>query len=62
MMEEREALAQSTGWVNINGKIGYLPFAAANFLVGTKKWQFCSSGMWGYILEKREQGGRQTDS
>ena len=49
-MTEEQALSKSTGWVNTNGLIGYLPFAAANFLVGTGKYKWFQSCCWGYIL------------
>jgi hypothetical protein len=53
---EETALATSTGWCNgmTQGRylIGYLPFGAANFLVGTGKYKFFNVHCWGYILEK----------
>lgn len=52
-MTEEEALAQSTGWVKMNRLEGYLPFSAANYLVGTGKYQYHQSCCWGYIVEKK---------
>jgi hypothetical protein len=49
-MTEEEALASSTGWTK-GEYIGYLGFHAANFLVGTGKYQFHQSCCWGYTLK-----------
>lgn len=52
-MNEEQALKQSTGFIAMNGLIGYLPFAAANFLVGTGRYVFHQCCCWGYVLERR---------
>ena len=52
MMTEQEALAQSTNWFSEGGLVGYLPFEAANFLVGTRKYQFEACCCWGYTVSK----------
>ena len=53
-MTEEEALAQSTGWADqAKGLFGYLPFLAANVLVGTGKYEFHQSGCWGYIVRRK---------
>lgn len=51
-MTEQEALSSSTGFHNHDNLIGYLPFMAANYLVGTGKYQFESCGCWGYIVKR----------
>jgi hypothetical protein len=51
-MTEQEALRKSTGFVNYDGLIGYLPFRAANELVrsGRYVWHQCCA--WGYVVKK----------
>ena len=51
-MTEEIALSKCTGFIDCNSLLGYLPFEAANFLVGTRKYAFYSAGCWGYVLEK----------
>lgn len=54
VMTEEEALTQSTGWADgCQGCFGYLPFKAANFLVGTGKYEFLQVCCWGYIVRLR---------
>ena len=55
-MSEAEALAMSSGFHNTGGRVGYLPFVAANFLVGTGRWRFVAVHCWGYIV-----GGSSVD-
>ncbi len=50
---EETALATSTGWVTYPHLRGYLPFAAANYLVGTGRWQFEQVCCWGYIVGRK---------
>jgi len=52
-MTEEYALSLSTGWINMDGMIGYLPFEAANFLVGTGKWIWWQSGWMGYVVRRK---------
>jgi hypothetical protein len=53
-MTEAEALSKSTGWINPPYReIGYLPFAAANFLVGTGRYEFVQAGCWGYVVRPK---------
>ena len=50
---EESALANSTGWVRgMDGLYGYLPFSAANFLVGTGRYEFHQCGCWGYVVKR----------
>lgn len=50
-MTEQSALSQSTEWINGSDRLyGYLPFQAANFLVGTGKYEWAQSTCWGYIV------------
>lgn len=51
-MDIEYALKQSTGFVNMDGMIGYLPFSAANFLVGTKQYVYQQVTPWGYVIKK----------
>lgn len=50
-MSEEKALAMSTGYFQ-DGRIGFLPFEAANFLVGTGRYQFETVGFFGYVISK----------
>lgn len=50
-MSETEAIASSTNWVN-GELIGYLGFRAANFLVGTGKYEFHQVCCWGYVVKR----------
>lgn len=53
MLNEENALQSSTKWVNGKDNLyGYFGYRAANYLVGTGKYQFYSSCFWGYILKK----------
>jgi len=49
-MTEEEALKTCTGFVAMPDVKGYFPFRAANFLVGTGKYQFEQASRWGYVL------------
>lgn len=51
-MIEEIALSKCTKFIDYNNLLGYFPFKAANFLVGTHKYRFHSAGCWGYVLEK----------
>lgn len=51
-MNENDALAKSTKWVDADGLNGYLPFSAANFLVGTGRYEYFQCCCWGYIVRK----------
>lgn len=51
--DEASLLARSSGYFNGGRHVGYLPFAAANTLVGTGRWQFTRVDFWGYIIEPR---------
>lgn len=50
---EETALATSSKFYNYDNFLGYFPFRAANFLVGTGKYQFESVSSWGYILKRK---------
>ncbi len=50
---KESALAASTGWVNMDGMIGYLPFAAANYLVGSGDYVFEQVTPWGYVVRHK---------
>lgn len=53
VMTEDAALAQSTGWVRgLDDLYGYLPFRAANFLVGTGRYVFEQVCAWGYVVKR----------
>jgi len=59
---EEEALRQSTGFVNCSSRdggwlIGYLPFDAANTLMGTGKYAWWQASVWGYVLQCKEIEG-----
>jgi hypothetical protein len=56
-MSEEDAIASSNKWINIDGMVGYLNFEAANFLVGTGKWEWHQSGWMGYVVRKRMPDG-----
>lgn len=56
-MTEEEALSKSSGYYNVDGLIGYLPFEAANCLVGTGHYSFEACCCWGYVCRKRKQSG-----
>ena len=50
-MTIESALAQSTGWIKApHREVGYLPFRAANFLVGTGRYKFTQITCWGYVV------------
>lgn len=49
---EKHALDSRTGFVNIDGYIGHFGISAANYLVGTGKYQFEQSSWCGYILRR----------
>lgn len=57
--DEAEALATSTGFVDLHQDgyhlVGYLPFSAANYLVGTARWEFQQVSCWGYVVRQREE-------
>jgi hypothetical protein len=54
-MTEQEALKTCSGFININGLIGYFGFRAANLLVSTEKYKFHQVCFWGYVLERRHK-------
>ena len=61
-MNEQEALSKSTMFIKSGMFLGYFPFNAANYLVGTGKYQFEQSTPWGYtlsIVQKKEAGDGQ---
>lgn len=47
-----EALSKSTGFIDMDGLTGYLPFSVANFLVGTGKYMFWQASCWGYVVKR----------
>jgi hypothetical protein len=58
-MNEEKALSLSSGWVKTGNLVGYLPFKAANFLVGTGKYRFEQVCCWGYVLRKRAKASQE---
>lgn len=36
--------------------VGYLPFAAANHLVGTGRYEFWQATCWGYVIRVASHG------
>jgi len=62
VMTEESALTKSTNWADKNkGYFGYLPFEAANFLVGTGKYEFHQVCCWGYIVRQRDLEAHRSD-
>lgn len=51
-MDIETALKSSTGYVNMDGMIGYLPFSAAKYLVGTGKYVYQQVMPWGYVVKE----------
>jgi len=54
-MNKKKALASCTGFINCDGLLGYFPFRAANYLVGTGEYHYHQSCCWGYILRKNKR-------
>jgi len=52
-MTELDALQTCTHAVNDGRLLGYFGMTAAHTLVGTGKYRWGSSGVWGYILERK---------
>ena len=52
-MAEDIALSKSTGFIDCGGCLGYFPYEAAKFLVGTSKYQYEAVCCWGYALKKK---------
>lgn len=50
-MTEEQALAMSTGRFS-NNLVGYLPWEAAYFLVGTGQYEFFRTHELGHVLKK----------
>jgi len=60
-VSEQEALGMSSGWTK-GEYVGFLPFAAANVLVATGRYQFWQASFWGYTVKrvsKPEEDGEQ---
>lgn len=39
----------------MEGLSGYLPFSAANFLVGTRRYVFQQVTCWGYVVKRLDK-------
>jgi len=46
------AIKSSTGFVNVEGIVGYLTLSMANYLVGTGKYVYHQVTTWGYVVKK----------
>jgi len=52
---ETEAIAASDGFIH-DGRIGYLPLSAANYLVRSGRWEFERVSAFGYVVRRRNGG------